>query len=128
MLRRDVVVPALERVLRGEPAERVVDKALRGLTREERRAAADAIFGVALWQRRLRWQTRREDAAALLDAYEQGMEPVPPQLADRYSLPDWILEKVLRDVPDPEAFLQAINQRGPICLRANRLKCTREEL
>ncbi len=58
-LRKDVVLPAIGRVLDGAAAEREVDRALRShreLSRDERTAAAEAIFGVALWRRRLRWE------------------------------------------------------------------------
>lgn len=52
-LRADVALPAIARALEGSPAEREVDRALRAnrdLTRDQRRAAVEAIFGVALWK------------------------------------------------------------------------------
>ena len=58
-LRADVALPAIARVLEGAAAEREVDRALRsnrGLSGDERSAAVEAIFGVALWRRRLAWR------------------------------------------------------------------------
>jgi 16S rRNA (cytosine967-C5)-methyltransferase len=98
-------------VLDGAAAERVVDRFLRSrrdLSTDGRRAAAEAIFGVGLWRRRLRFHAG-EDAPPLLllasllrdlagrDDAERLCElpagalpmPVPPpsDLATRHSLP-----------------------------------------
>src|SRR5436309_7457594 len=59
-LRADVALPAIASVLQGASAEREVDRALRRhgeLARDERTATVEAIFGVALWRRRLLWRT-----------------------------------------------------------------------
>src|SRR5207253_10781488 len=43
--------------------------------------------------------------------------------------PDWLEETLVKELgPDAEAFCAAIAVPGPVCLRANRLRCTREEL
>ncbi|HVI23408.1 MAG TPA: RsmB/NOP family class I SAM-dependent RNA methyltransferase, partial [Myxococcales bacterium] len=55
-LRSAEVIPVLARVLDGEPAEREIDRFLRArrwYEANERAAAVEAIFGVALWRRRL---------------------------------------------------------------------------
>lgn len=118
-LRHELASAAIDRVLDGAPAEREIDRTLRAhrdLTRDERTALVEAIFGVALWRRRLVWNAihgRRE----------------PGRLADRWSLPDWLeahLEHELGDEAD--AFCAAVAVPGPICLRANRLLTTRGEL
>jgi 16S rRNA (cytosine967-C5)-methyltransferase len=67
--------PPLSAVLSGHAAERVLDRFLRdhrGLSSEGRAAVAEAVFGVALWRRRLAWHasasppgTRSEVEAAL---------------------------------------------------------------
>lgn len=164
------VAPALRAVLEGATAEREVDRVLRahrGFSREQRRAAAEAIFGVALWRRRLAWQARISSGLyigapvphpmgiisegsdiplALLCCLirDLALAPLPPALrekapapregepermADRWSLPDWLEELLLREMgPDAEAFCAAIAVPGPVCLRANRLLTTREQL
>ncbi len=154
-LRADAALPAIARVLRGGAAEREIDRALRahrGLSRAERRAAVEAIFGVALWRRRLAWEAGDAATPAVLlacflrdlagvpaarAAALAGVDPVPPgndrlpeRLADRWSLPDWLEAHLIRElgVGDAERFCEAIAVPGPICLRANRLACTREEL
>jgi 16S rRNA (cytosine967-C5)-methyltransferase len=152
-LRAEVAVPAITNILQGAPAEREVDRALRahrGLGREERRAAVEAMFGVALWRRRLRWESRSEAPEMLLASLLRDLAGVdearavalsgarvppprastpPARLADRWSLPDWLEEHLLSELGDEaEAFCAAIAVPGPVCLRANRLLCTRTTL
>jgi 16S rRNA (cytosine967-C5)-methyltransferase len=135
-LRADVALPAIERVLEGASAEREVDRALRAhreLSRDERTAAVEAIFGVALWRRRLAWHAGSWAPPDLLAALVRdlaGPAPaVPARLADRWSLPDWLEAHLERELgAEADAFCEAISVPGPVCLRANRLLCTREEL
>jgi len=153
-LRPDVVLPAIGRVLEGAPAEREVDRTLRAhrdLSRTGRTAAVEAIFGVALWRRRLAWHSGGvADAATLLFcllrdlaampgaeaatlagvAAPPPVRPAPDRLADRWSLPDWLEGHLVEELgaAGAEAFCAAVSVPGPICLRANRLLCTREEL
>jgi 16S rRNA (cytosine967-C5)-methyltransferase len=151
-LRADVAVCAIESVLAGAPAEREVDRVLRrnrALSREERTALVEAIFGVALWRRRLRWLSEVDSPAALLASLLRDLagvpadralaltgaaaplrnHGVPERLADRWSLPDWLEAHLIAELGEAaEAFCVAIADPGPICLRANRLLCTREEL
>ena len=51
------------------------------------------------------------------------------RFALRHSLPDWLAERLLAEYgAGAESFAQALNQRAPLTLRANRLKTTREAL
>src|SRR5258708_31868248 len=68
-LRIDLAVAAIQRVLAGEAAERLVDRTVRAgreLSREERAALVEAIFGVALWRRRLAWHAGNSDIPVIL--------------------------------------------------------------
>jgi 16S rRNA (cytosine967-C5)-methyltransferase len=154
-LRADVALPAIARALEGSPAEREVDRALRAhrdLTTDQRRAAVEAIFGVALWRRRLAWETgtaSAPDPATLLAsllrdlagvpehravsltglAMAPSKQPPPMRLADRWSLPDWLEAHLLSELGNGAAdFCAAVAVPGPVCLRANRLLCTRDAL
>jgi 16S rRNA (cytosine967-C5)-methyltransferase len=72
-----------------------------------------------------------EPRALALCALTEAPPPrsAPSRLADRWSLPDWLEAVLLRELgPDAERFCAAIAVPGPVCLRANRLLCTREEL
>ena len=146
----------LARVLGGEAAERVLDRFLRawpGLDRPGRAAAAEAVFGVGLWRRRLAWHLGRDEAsprlllasllrdlgglagaaAEALCGLAPGSLPPPrqppPDLGRFYSLPGW-LAGILEGEAGPEApaLADALNQPGPVCLRANRLRAAREAL
>lgn len=49
-------------------------------------------------------------------------------MAAKYSLPRWLFEIFKKDWPDQlEAILQQSNQRPPMCLRVNSLRCSRED-
>ncbi|MDQ3263010.1 MAG: RsmB/NOP family class I SAM-dependent RNA methyltransferase [Myxococcota bacterium] len=153
----EAVLTGVRRVLEGSPAERVLDRLLRGnrgWTASQRRVAAESVFGVGLWRRRLAaelgegaWGTT--DPAFLLFALIHrlgglGASEVsqllgcqlptssPADLSDfavRYSFPDWIADQ-LRSTFGAAASLVAasMNVPGPVVLRANRLRCTREQL
>ena len=154
-LRADVALPAIARALEGSPAEREVDRALRAhrdLTTDQRRAAVEAIFGVALWRRRLAWETGTAGApdpailpASLLRdlagvpehravsltglATAPSKQAPPLRLADRWSLPDWLEAHLLSELGNGAAdFCATVAVPGPVCLRANRLLCTRDTL
>ena len=147
------LVPALDvpidAVWSGTPAERVLDKFLRKnpqLTAEQRQVVAEAVFGVALWRRRLAHSAgpeasprellgtlvrdlgERADAAALVQATLAPERP-PPHPAIRYSFPDWLWQTLEREAgAEAEALADALNLPGPVCLRANALHTTREVL
>ena len=151
-LRAGVAIPAIASVLEGAAAEREVDRILRrnrGLSRDERTALVEAIFGVALWRRRLRWETGAGSPAELLASLLRDLAGVPDaramaltgaaqprrrdarpeRLADRWSLPDWLEAHLIAELGEAaEEFCAAIAVPGPVCLRANRLLCTREQL
>lgn len=160
-LRADLAVPAIRRVLAGEAAEREVDRTLRAgrdLAREERAALVEAIFGVALWRRRLVWHAGDSEIPVILLAcllrHLAGLDESralaltglpaakknnyfffgsrsgePGRLADRWSLPDWLETTLERELgAQAEAFCAAVAVPGPVCVRANRLRCTRVEL
>ncbi|HYQ81668.1 MAG TPA: class I SAM-dependent methyltransferase, partial [Anaeromyxobacteraceae bacterium] len=144
------------RVLLGEPAERVLDRFLRdrpGLDADGRAASAEAIFGVGLWRRRLAWHLGREEApprlllasllrdlAGLPGAAAEAAcglapgslpapRPPPGDLGRFYSLPEWLTAVLLREAgAEAAALADALNQPGPVCLRANRLRLGREAL
>jgi 16S rRNA (cytosine967-C5)-methyltransferase len=51
------------------------------------------------------------------------------KIGERLSYPDWVVEKFAQQFPkDYEAVLNALNGTAPVCLRANTLKTTRDEL
>jgi 16S rRNA (cytosine967-C5)-methyltransferase len=153
------LAPALDaplaELLGGAPAERVVDRTLRALpalAAPARAAVAEALFGVALWRRRLRAQLGlaeevpprlllavllrelggRRDAAALAsldDAALPPPRPVPEGLADRFSLPDWLAAELVRAAGGEAAGVaDAFNQPGPVSLRPNLLRTTASAL
>lgn len=147
----------LAAVLAGEAAERVLDRFLRShraLSREGRRAVAEAIFGVGLWRRRLRWhlgdapEAPRVLLALLLrdvaglpgpgaaaccglgEAALPPSRPAPAGLADRWSFPDWLAAELVRacggDEAAAAALAEALDRPGPAFLRVNPLLCTRD--
>ncbi len=151
--------PALGRVLGGDPAERVVDRFLRHhreLGRDARAAAAEALFGVGLWRRRLAWHAAAGEAGdvpprALLGALLRDLggldgalaeelsglprgalpapRPPPPDPAIRLSFPGWLWQILAREAgPEAEALADALNLPGPVCLRPNALRTSPEAL
>lgn len=134
----------LREILEGAAAERVLDKFLRSnrhFSAEQRSVAAESLFGVGLWRRRLRAHLPNHDATPLqlLDVLvsvlgehpRAGLPPLAPAPSDwreLHSIPDWIAEHVLRAYGNIEAaakFAEAINIPGPVCLRA---RGSRDEL
>jgi 16S rRNA (cytosine967-C5)-methyltransferase len=148
----------LSLILRGQAAERVLDRFLRthrAFTSDARQSVAEALFGVGLWRRRLSALLDRDESAAgpraLLYAFLVDLAGLPPpearalarlgasegsRLSDRplsfaeaHSLPDWLALEIQRAAPDdPDALADSLNSPGPICFRANTLKTTRDEL
>jgi 16S rRNA (cytosine967-C5)-methyltransferase len=124
-----VLGPALEQVLAGTAADRVLDRLLRkhrDASAEQRNALAEAVFGVGLWRRRLRAGRPDAPPLTLLRALVDGT-PEPAAFADRHSLPDWLAEIIVR-APGPDELADELNSPGPIFLRANTLCLTRDEL
>ena len=146
---------ALDLVLAGTPAERVLDRTLRAhrhLSRAQRQALKEALFNAALWRRRLGFLLGQPQPSApgLLYALLAGLAQVPsaeaarlagveappalstaepPSLALRASLPDWLAEHFTQEWgPEAEAFCAHLNVPGPITLRVNTLRTSREAL
>lgn len=152
------LAPALDstlaEILSGAAADGALVAFLRAhpaLSSAARTAAAEAVLGVALWRRRLRAQLDARDApprlllGALLrdlggrdDAEEladlpPGALPArrrpPADLADRFSFPDWLADEVRRAAGrEAEALADALDAPGPICLRANLFRISRDAL
>lgn len=145
---------AIAQVLEGNPAERVLDRLLRslpGLNHAQRRAIAEAVFGVGLWRRRLKAELglKAPSSAQLLASLLRDLarvnsvevifdwplgtlpkatEPLT-SLADKYSLPDWLAQVLQEEVgAEAEALADALNVPGPVCIRANAARITRESL
>ncbi len=140
--------------LAGCAADRVLGVFLRArpeLSAAARAAAAEAILGVSLWRRRLRVQLGRDDAPAplllaallrdlagrddaeLLAGLPPGAlpppRPRPEGLADRWSLPDWLAVELRRAAGgEAEALADALDLPGPVFLRVNLLRATRDEV
>ena len=133
-----LAILAIEKVLAGERAERVLDRLLRdhrGLEREQRTALVEAVFGVALWRRRLAHEAKvaasPEHAGALLSALVKGLSSDSDlELGVRWSFPDWIAATLVSYLGEgaADSLCAALNLPGPICLRANALRITRDEL
>ena len=140
----------LAEVLAGQAVERILPRFLRGhraLDRDGRAAAAEALFGVGLWRRRLRFHLAgapetprlllalllrdlagRGDAAPLcgLAPADLPAAVAPPEgLADRWSLPDWLAEALAQAAGgEAWALAEALCRPGPIFLRVNPLLTT----
>ncbi len=141
--------PALSRILTGAPADTELDRLLRtnrAFSADQRRVCAEALFGVGLWRRRLR--AHLDETATPLQllaclARDLGgcagapellhVElPAPRAITDwrhRTSIPDWLasaFESAVGD--DAPALADAMNAPGPITIRVNRAKTTRDDL
>jgi 16S rRNA (cytosine967-C5)-methyltransferase len=140
-------------VLAGGAAERVLDRFLRSrrdLSPEQRRVAAEAIFGVGLWRLRLRHHAGQDappllllasllrdlagrDDAERLCAVPAGSlpPPVPPpaDLATFHSMPGWLAAELRRAAGDEAPLLAgSLDLPGPVFLRANRAHTSRDPL
>lgn len=151
------LAPALDRpleaVLGGAAAERELDRllrSLRDLPGGGRRAAAEALFGVGLWRRRLRHHAgpaaspRLLLASLLRDLAGRGdaemlcglppgalppPAPSPSDLAGFYSLPDWLAGEIRRAAGAEAPLLaDALCLPGPVFLRVNRARISRDAL
>jgi len=145
----DLLAKPLELILHGTPAERVLDKTLRAnkhLAAAQRTVVAEALFGVGLWRRRLRARhspdaTPLELLATLITDLGQRphaaawLQVAPFELCpltdwrDRHSVPDWLAVALDAEYGDQaQTAAAALNAPGPIGLRPNRLRVTRDQL
>lgn len=128
----------------------------RGLSPPERSALAESVFGVGLWRRRLAYHLGLSDwrgadpswllfallrdlaglpgpeaarLAAVDPARAPAPRPPPSDLATAWSLPDWLAALLARELgSEAEPFARALNLPGPVCVRANLLRTSREAL
>ena len=138
-------------MLSGSAAERVLDRFLRSrrdLDATRRQAVAEAVFGVGLWRRRLRFHAGehappllllasllrdlagRDDAERLCGLPASALPPMvdpPADLPTRYSMPDWLAATLVREAGDEAPILaDALCMPGPIFLRVNRARTLRD--
>jgi 16S rRNA (cytosine967-C5)-methyltransferase len=135
---RSDVVRALTPVLSGAGAARALTQLLRRhstWSNRERAVAAEAIFGVSLWRRRLQYHSRDFTPEALLDGLVLGMgaeaqvEAPPSDWPTRLSYPDWLAVELSDALGvEAEAFAAASNLPAPISVRANRLRTDQDAL
>jgi 16S rRNA (cytosine967-C5)-methyltransferase len=136
---RGDLVPGLESILAGAEATRVLARLLRGHAKwagAQRGVAAEALLGVALWRRRLRHHAPEAGPLGLLDVLVDLPDascdlPGRPCLdwPTRLSYPDWLAAELSETLgPEAEAFAAASNLPGPITIRSNTLRVTREGL
>ena len=141
--------PALSRIVSGAPADAELDRLLRAnraFSADQRQVCAEALFGVGLWRRRLRAHLDdtatplqllaclvRElgghpGAAALLGVELPASRPIT-DWRDRTSIPDWLAATFESAVGnEASALADANNSPGPITIRVNRARTTRDEL
>ena len=148
---RRQVLEALGPVLHGGDAARLLTVLLRshpGWDAAHRAVAAEALFGVALWRRRLAHHAGSEAPAGLLvallrdvahlpvhsvrawtDAEPPEPRPAPDDWATRFSWPDTLAAELEHALgPEAPLFAAACNVPGPITVRANRLRLDRDAL
>jgi 16S rRNA (cytosine967-C5)-methyltransferase len=144
----------LAEILGGAPAERVLDRFLRShrtLDAGGRRAVAEALFGVGLWRRRLRWHAGpgagprtllaallrdlagRDDGEQILGLDTGTLPPargVPEPPADRWSLPDWLAAEIAAavDATETASLADALCLPAPVALRSNAARGERNAL
>ena len=147
---RDVVVAQLQRILAGDVGTAAgVAVALRGLPdNDSRRRVKDAIYGVAVMRLRLAFIARARllpttvdslldlalaDRSGTIDDDDGDTEwPADPieALSVRRSCPPWLTDQLVTSLgfDDADAFLAMSNQPGPITLRTNTLRTSREDV
>jgi 16S rRNA (cytosine967-C5)-methyltransferase len=148
---RRQVLEALGPVLHGAEAARLLTVLLRshpGWDAAHRAVAAEALFGVALWRRRLTHHAGSEAPGALLTALLRDVahlpvhsvrdwtgapvpeaRPPPEDWPTRFSWPDALAHELERALgPEAPLFAAASNVPGPVTVRANRLRLDRDAL
>ena len=87
-----------------------------GLMREERKESAVGFVNAVARRIPAQWRVAPTD--------------LPQQLAIEFSHPQWLVQRYIKALGGDEArqLLEANNTRAPLCLRANTLKISRDEL
>src|SRR5579859_5367978 len=95
----------------------------RELASYERRFAGDVVYELIRHRRRLIAQAGTEEPARLLDALLSTEAAAPGTgTATELSYPDWMAARISVENQ------RAMNERAPLTVRANRIKCDREKL
>jgi len=145
------LIDALAAVLHGAEAARQLTVLLRshpGWDAGHRVVASEALFGVALWRRRLAHHAGAQSPAALLASLLRDLghlpkdsvrlwtetelpapRPPPDDWPTRFSWPDSLVPELERALgPEAPLFAAACNLPGPVTVRANRLRIDRDAL
>ena len=87
-----------------------------GLMRDERKTSAVGFVNAVARKIPANWRAAPAD--------------LPQQLAIEFSHPQWLVQRYIKSLGADETrqLLDANNQRAPLCLRANTLKISRDEL
>jgi 16S rRNA (cytosine967-C5)-methyltransferase len=148
---RRQVLEALGPVLHGSDAHRALTVLLRShpsWDASHRAVAAEALYGVALWRRRLAHHAGSTSPAALLAALLRDVahlpkdsvrswtgaelpepRPAPDDWPTRFSWPDALVPELEHALGSEAAlFAAACNLPGPVTVRANRLRLDRDAL
>ena len=148
---RRQVLEALGAVLHGGDAARLLTVLLRshpGWDAAHRAVAAEALYGVALWRRRLAHHAGSEAPGALLTALLRDvahlpahslrtwtdselpeLRPPPDDWPTRFSWPDALVPELEHALgAEAPLFAAACNVPGPVTVRANRLRLDRDAL
>ena len=148
---RRQVLEALGPVLHGGDAARLLTVLLRshpGWDAAHRAVAAEALFGVALWRRRLAYHAGSEAPGALLTALLRDVahlpahsirawtgsdvpeaRPPPDDWPTRLSWPEALVSDLEHALgAEAPLFVAASNVPGPVTVRANRLRLDRDAL
>ena len=148
---RRQVLEALGPVLHGGDAARLLTVLLRshpGWDAAHRAVAAEALFGVALWRRRLAHHSGSEAPAALLTSLLRDVahlpahsvrawtgaelsepRPAPDDWPTRFSWPDTLATELEHALgAEAPLFAAACNVPGPVTVRVNRLRLDRGAL
>ncbi|HZW90938.1 MAG TPA: RsmB/NOP family class I SAM-dependent RNA methyltransferase [Myxococcaceae bacterium] len=148
---RRQVLEALGPVLHGGDAARLLTVLMRshpGWDAAHRAVAAEALFGVALWRRRLAYQAGSEAPGALLTSLLRDVahlpahsirawtaaevaeaRPPPDDWPTRFSWPEALVPELEHALgPEAPLFAAACNLPGPVTVRANRLRLDRDAL
>ena len=106
---------AYEKLVLGTPPHGFVGE-YAGLMRDERKSSAVGFVNAI--------------ARRLPDSWRDLPNDLPQRLAIEFSHPTWLVQRYAKRLgaPETEELLRANNARAPLCLRANTLRISRDEL